>query len=235
SGQLPEAERLFCRRVRDLSIGDDERTAFHFQLRGGEVREHLARGGSGLAQLRVHRSRRQAAERPRVPWRQVRVAHHQADGGERRAQIFSDRLSERGADVLSHFNLSGVNSDGAVFPYMEPRPDLLWHLPARPASPSARLLLGVRPPERKDDQNTAAQRLEEIAPGQLEVIRGAGGQFVPLGLNESVIQRSLTHCEPPFCALSPVAARRMAARMRGYVPQRQMLPSIARRISGSVG
>ena len=89
--------------------------------------EHLARRRGGPADLRPHARRGHAAQRSHIERRERGVAHHQIDGSRRHVQFFGRGLGQRGARVLPHLHLAGVDRDRAVFADVQPGVDLLRH------------------------------------------------------------------------------------------------------------
>src|SRR5205085_610085 len=165
-------------------------------------------------------------------------------------------------NVLPHLHLAGVNSDGAAGGNLQPGGDLLRHRCTGAATAAAGFLLRRRGTcvHGDADKYAAAENAEQITPVELKSIHGWLCEFVSLGLNhwrrhityapddrEWWLLRIAVHCAPPCCderrgdAASAdnfamwAAAAWIAALMRGYVPQRQTFPSIARTISASVG
>ena len=91
---------------------------------------------------------------------------------------------KRRADVLADFGLAGVDGDLAVLADVQPGADVLRHglaaASAAPAAAAGRLCFGVV--EQVEDQDAAAQRLQEVAPVELELISRLLAQLVALGL-----------------------------------------------------
>jgi hypothetical protein len=193
---------------------------------GGQIQQNLARGGGGLAQLRHHRWRGPAAERAHVERDQVRVAHHQTNRRDRHAQLVGDHLRQRGAAVLADLDLAGVCRDRSVRADVQPRPDLLGQRHARPAPPPAALLLrsARHLVQREQYHNARAEQPEELAPGHLPTLSRFLVQFVPLRLQRQFVNGFVFHGAAFLVAR---AARRTAATIRWYVPQRQRFLSRA--------
>ena len=217
--QLSEAERLLCRWMRDSPGGHDQRGALHLHLVGGQIDQQFSRSSRGLAQLRAHGGRRPAPEGTCVERSQLSVAHHQADGFERRAQLFRDSLGERGADVLADLDLSRVGSDHAVFADVKPCANLLrQRSAARTATRASGFLLGQDSSYRSDDEDAAAQHLEEVASSPARngkpdrrPVRTAQAR---IGFRPQTRLSSGTSW-PRLGLVVPAAALRMAATIRG--------------------
>jgi hypothetical protein len=96
--------------------------------------------------------------------------------------------------------------------------------------PSARFLQGLGVFQYANDQNASAEESEKFTPIDIEVVRGRRRKFVPFRFQRRFGIKILAHCLDPFMAF---AALCMANTMRGWVPQRQMLPSIDRAISAA--
>src|SRR5689334_22710318 len=121
---------------------------------------------------------------------------------------------------------------------MQPGSDVAGYGAASPAATAAGLalryilrpLLLSRGIDRQQNEDAAAQRLEEIAAVEVEAIGGSSGvQLIALRLQKGDLESGIAHRAPPLARPAPAA--RIAARIRGCVPQRQTLPSMARRIS----
>jgi hypothetical protein len=97
-------------------------------------------------------------------------------------------------------------------------------------APSARLLKGTRVFQYANDQNACAEESEEFAPVDVEVVRRWCSKFKPFRFQTAFEIKILTHC---FDSFMTFAALCIASTMRGWVPQRQMLPSIERAISAA--
>ena len=94
-------------------------------LLGGETDQHIARGRSHFAELKVHRRRGPASERAHVEWRQLRVAHHHFDLARSAHEFFRNCLAQRCPYVLANLNFAGINRDLAVFSDVKPCIDFL--------------------------------------------------------------------------------------------------------------
>jgi hypothetical protein len=97
-------------------------------------------------------------------------------------------------------------------------------------APSARFLQGARVFQYAHDQNTRAEESEEFTPVDVEVIRRRRREFKPIRFQTAFEIKLLAHC---FDSFMTFAALCIASTMRGWVPQRQMLPSIERAISAA--
>ncbi len=193
---------------------------------GGHLNERLARRGGHGAQLRAHRGRGAAAEGAHVPRNEIGVAHDHGDGVEGYTQFFRNLLRKRGADILAHFNLAREDFHLAVGVDVQPRAEVFGKFMTASAAAGLLRHCGVR---READKKPPAKDFEKAAAVELQrgrwMFRTDG-----IALNEHLIE---THPRPP-CA-DERAARWTAATMRGYVPQRQMLPFIASTICASEG
>ncbi len=193
----------------------------------GNLQQHLASGRGHGAQLRTHGGSGAAAKGAHVPGSEIGVAHHHRDGLERNLQLLGDQLGQRGTDVLSHLHLAGKHLHLAIGRNVQPGAQLLWKLvgtegPAR--------LLRQRGGVGETDQQPTSEDFQKVATVQRgdagPIWRNALDKFI-CGLNATV------HRLAPWA--SEREARLTASTMRGYVPHRQICPSIATTICSSVG
>ena len=107
---------------------------------------------------------------------------------DRRVQLLGDGLGQRGADVLADLGLAGEDRDLAVLADVQPGADVLGRgAAAEPPPPTAAGLLrrgfGGVPVQQVEDEDAAAQRLQEVAAVELEPVGRALAQLVALGLD----------------------------------------------------
>ncbi len=229
--------------MRDLALRQVQSVAFDAGVLGGQVEEHLARSSSSTAQLRRHAGRGAAAGGPAVHGRAIGVGHHELHGINADAQLFGHGLTERRADVLTHFGLAGVGGHLSGLVNVQPSRQL-----RRPAAGSAaaspRRLLGIGLIRQETDDNAAPQDLAEVAAVDFELVMGRFEQLVALGFDRVRGQGPKVrgqgpgvggqgfHRAPPFFGS---AACWTACTILAYVPQRQMLPFMACTMSDSFG
>ncbi len=205
---------------------------------GRQVNQHLASRGRRAPQTLRHIRCGTAAERPHVERRQLRVGHHHADRFRRSVQLFGNDLRERCADVLTNLGLARENADLAVFADVKPGGDVPGSLPAASTAPAAaaRLLLGMRRVQQMKNENAPTQRLQESAAIQLETVVAILKKLVAFGLNiEIEVDDRIARFVHRRASFNVLAAPATAARIRGYVPQRQILPFKCSTISSRVG
>ena len=86
--------------------------------------------------------------------------------------------------------------------------------------PRRRLLFSSGIFGNRENRDSRAKKLEEIAPGQFELMHGSGGELVALRFKDE-FSAWLAH-RP--CSSIILAACWTASMMRGCVPQRHTLP-----------
>ena len=155
---------------------------------------------------------------PCVVGAQVGVAHDQPDVAERDADGLGHDDRQAGPVVLAGVDLAGEGRDDPIATDVEPRPR-----GRRPAAGPVRL---------EDDDQAVRQDLEPVALGR----RG----HVPRRPRAAVeVDRRRAQARRPARPRAPRRARSRrvwtAARIRGYVPQRQTLSSSPARIASSPG
>ena len=225
--ELSISDRSLGLRIGHSAVRGRQSLRIHFQALRGHINQHLACGSGHCAQLRPHGRSGAAAECAHVPGSEVGVAHGHRDGVKRYSQLLGDKLRQRGANVLPNFNFPCKYRYLAIGSNVQPRAHILGKL--LPAEGAARLL---RPRQcgREANQQSASQHLHEIAAIQLRAAQPArfvlAGDFKRVAINRD-------HRLAPL--LWSRAASFTASTMRGYVPQRQMFPSIAWTICSSLG
>ena len=124
---------------------------------------------------------------------------------------------------MPELGFAGKDSHAIIGAYVNPRSNVMWDALFFRISP---LPTGFLPGSRIHciHHQAGAEQLEQIAAIYGETVL----QTIRRLLQKFVIE---THREPP----APSAARRMAAIMREYVPQRQIFPFMPRMTSSSLG
>ncbi len=185
--------------------------------------QHRARGGSGRTQLlpRLLHAVAGAGDLSAVAGTDIRVPHrrrHDADGIDVDLQLLGQQHGKGRVHALAHLGTIDDEGDGVVARDFEPR----IHRRARqrcsvhgagdrPPGQGARLA-GTGKRQRQHQASAGDGRVQEVA------ARVCGGH---------------AHLRTPGPSSS--AARWMALRILGYVPQRQILPDIAASMSPSFG
>ena len=121
---------------------------------------------------------------------------------------------------------------------MQPSSDFLRKRFAGRSLGCAGFLEGVRRFQHAHNQNASSQEFEKLPAINVEVVRSCGIELVSFrfrrNLKVYLAVHRLDSVKLEDC-YSPCAAFRMAATIRGCVPQRQMLPSMECAISASGG
>ena len=176
----------------------------------------------------------------------MRVGHDHVDRLDGRVQLLGDGLAQGCPDVLSDFRLARIDGDLAVLADVQPGADIpgcrLAAPAAAPALPTAagRLCLGLIgvPIQQGEDEDAPAHRLQEAATIQVEMVRRTFEELVALGLDREIrikLGRDAGSVVHRLASFTVCAALRRAAMIRGYVPHRQILPSMYSTISWRVG
>ena len=104
---------------------------------------------------------------------------------------------------------------------MQPRVNVLWpFFIVETPVPRRRLLFSSGIFGNRENRDSRAKKLEEIAPGQFELMHGSGGELVALRFKDE-FSAWLAHRR---CSSIILAACWTASMMRGCVPQRHTLP-----------
>ncbi len=113
--QLAIAE--FARRIArhgDDAVDDFEPIGRHAEPRRGQLEEHAARLGRGIAQGDAALLHPGAAARTTLVDGPLGVAHHDADPRQRHVELLGDDLGDRDIDPLAHVHLAEIGDDSAV-------------------------------------------------------------------------------------------------------------------------
>ena len=140
-------------------------------------------------------------------------------------ELLGDLLRERGPDVLADLDLAGEDGDLAVLVDVEPGGEVLRELLHLACAAG---LLGGELGRGDADGQAAAEELEEAAAVEGEPVEGRDLLLGELGVDVDV--GAAAHLDPLLRATDWTAAR-----IRGYVPQRQTLPESVSTTSFSVG
>src|SRR5215472_5501788 len=225
--------RFLCRGIDHLPIVGLQLRRVCLPFLGRNFNQRIARRRRHPPQLQIHHRRGSAPERPHIKRHKLGIAHHQPHRPQRHFQLFRYRLRKGSANVLAHFHLAREHRNLPIFVEVQPRVDFLWQI-VFPTPPPPAGFLQPRPRFRcrARHKNSCSHKLEKIPPVRFEQNRRWGMQFIPLRLDVRLLQPFPRHRRASF----PVAlAFRIAATIRGCVPQRQIFPCIPCTISASLG
>ena len=210
--QLAIAE--FARRIAghgNDAFGDLEPFGRHAEPRRGQLEEHAARLGRGVAQGDAALLHPGAAARTTLVDGPLGVAHHDADALERHVELLGDDLGDRDIDPLAHVHLAEIGDDIAVRLDREPAVELVGgerRLDRGAEFGGGETAGKAAHKSERDDERAGA--LEEAA----------------------AVDGKLGHHPLPYAAW---AARRTARRIAICVPQRHLRPESPSRICCSEG
>jgi len=144
-------------------------------------RERTPRRRGHAPQLEVHRRCGAAAEGAHVERHAARVAHGERDRLERHVQLFCHRLRERRADVLSDFDLACERRHRTGGGDVEPGVHVCRQ--AIVGAPAAATFLTFESRADEQDEQAAAERLDEVASIEFESIPGIFQKLVAFDFN----------------------------------------------------